>query len=108
MKESDISLLVVKELIRRWPRTATTEDWKTWVANKAGVDLRFIASAVTKGEIVPPKGNLIDEIVKERSTDEESARKLRAEFEAMSPARQRLYGKTWKKVKRIKNPRKGK
>lgn len=109
MKEDRfIKLIVVKDALRKWQKTPTTEDWKTWVANEAGVDLRFITGAVTKGEIVPPKGNLIDEIVKKNSTDEDSARKLRASLQGASPARQRLIidALKWQSKWRSEHPRK--
>ena len=109
--EQQIGLLVLKEAIRRWQRTVTNEDWMTWVAKKTGFDQKYITKALTKGEIVPPKENLIDEIVEERSTDEESARQLRSSLESASPARQRLISQQWKRHKsemRTTQPRKGK
>jgi hypothetical protein len=43
-----------KTAIKEWRSAKTQEDWKRWVAKRAGVDLRFITRAVTKHDIVPP------------------------------------------------------
>lgn len=41
--------------LKRWERATTRQDWKHWVANKTGIDPRFLTRAVHKGDLVPPK-----------------------------------------------------
>ena len=53
-EERQAKLLLVRAALGQWSKTLTNEGWKHWVANKAGVDLRFITQAVTKGDIMPP------------------------------------------------------
>lgn len=43
-----------KAAIKKWKSTATRQDWKHWVAQKTGIDPRFLTRAVTKGDLVPP------------------------------------------------------
>jgi hypothetical protein len=47
-------LLRSKAALREWRSTATQEDWKPWVAKRAGVDLRFLTQAVTKRDLLAP------------------------------------------------------
>jgi hypothetical protein len=47
-------LLRAKAAIREWRTTNTQQDWKHWVAKRAGVDPRFLTQAVTKKDLVPP------------------------------------------------------
>jgi len=42
--------------MKKWKPAATRQDWKRWVAQKTGIDLRFLTRAVTKGDLVPPHG----------------------------------------------------
>ena len=41
--------------MKKWESMATRQDWKHWVAQKTGIDPRFLTRAVTKGDLVPPK-----------------------------------------------------
>jgi hypothetical protein len=41
--------------MRKLNPAATQQDWKHWVANKTGIDLRFLTRAVTKGDLMPPR-----------------------------------------------------
>ena len=41
--------------MKKWESMATRQDWKRWVAQKTGIDPRFLTRAVTKGDLVPPK-----------------------------------------------------
>jgi hypothetical protein len=52
--ERNDKLRRVKTAIREWRSAKTQQDWKHWVATRAGVDLRFLTRAVNKGDLVPP------------------------------------------------------
>jgi hypothetical protein len=54
-KEREDKLERAGAAIKTWSRAATRQDWKRWVANKTGIDLRFLTRAVTKGDLMPPK-----------------------------------------------------
>jgi hypothetical protein len=41
--------------IEKWIRTKTQQGWKHWVANKTGIDLRFLTRAVNERNLIPPK-----------------------------------------------------
>jgi hypothetical protein len=44
-----------KKAVKKWTRATTRLDWKSWVAQKAKIDPRFLTRAVHKGDLVPPK-----------------------------------------------------
>ncbi len=48
-------LLRAKAAIREWRSAKPQQDWKPWIAQKTGIDLRFLTRAVKKGDLVPPK-----------------------------------------------------
>ena len=41
--------------VRKWESVSTRQDWKRWVAQKTGIDPRFLTRAVNKGDLVPPQ-----------------------------------------------------
>jgi hypothetical protein len=41
--------------MKKWKSVNTRKDWKHWVAQRTGIDLRFLTRAVTKGDLVPSK-----------------------------------------------------
>ena len=44
-----------KAAIKKWKTSATPKDWKHWVAEKTGIDQRFLTRAVTNRYFIPPK-----------------------------------------------------
>jgi hypothetical protein len=41
--------------LKKWKPTVAHPDWKRWVAQRTGIDPRFLTRAVNKGDLVPPK-----------------------------------------------------
>jgi hypothetical protein len=54
-KEREDKLTRTQAGIEKWIRTKTQQDWKHWVANKTGIDLRFLTRAVSERKLIPPK-----------------------------------------------------
>ncbi|MGC2246110.1 MAG: hypothetical protein WA609_05875 [Terriglobales bacterium] len=48
-------LISASAAMKEWGSVNTRKDWKHWVAQRTGIDLRFLTRAVTKGDLVPPK-----------------------------------------------------
>jgi hypothetical protein len=53
--EREGKIVRAKAAMKKWGSTATRQDWKDWVAQKTGIDPRFLTRAVTKGDLVPPQ-----------------------------------------------------
>jgi hypothetical protein len=47
-------LALAKAAMKKWKPTATGQEWKHWVAEKTGIDPRFLTRAITKGDLEPP------------------------------------------------------
>jgi hypothetical protein len=43
-----------KVALTEWRNSKAQQDWKSWVAQRTGIDLRFLTRAVNKGEIQSP------------------------------------------------------
>jgi hypothetical protein len=44
-----------KKALKEWKSGGDRTDWKHWVAQKTGIDSRFLTRAVNKGDLVQPK-----------------------------------------------------
>lgn len=53
--ERSEKLARARAAVKKWGSASTRLDWKHWVAQKAGIDPRFLTRAENKGELVPPK-----------------------------------------------------
>ena len=53
--ERSEKLACARAAVKKWGSASTRQDWKHWVAQKTGIDTRFLTRAVTKGDLVPPK-----------------------------------------------------
>lgn len=53
--ERRIKLARTKAAMKKWESVGTRKDWKHWVAQRTGINLRFLTRAVTNGDLVPPK-----------------------------------------------------